>query len=81
MLSCCKVCRAVIDALSAYVDWISVSYIYQHEGGILLQMLCIMLSDENLQLPASECLLIIANRRVSKISKIFLLKTNFCDGG
>ena len=64
MMASCKVCQAVLEALAAYLDWMNVSYVFQDSGRIL-QQLCGLLNDSNLQLPAAECLIIIANRRVS----------------
>ncbi|KAI0243017.1 Exportin-5 [Lamellibrachia satsuma] len=58
----CRVAQAVLCTLSAYVDWISMTYIADNSG-LLLQMLCTMLHDDYLQLPAAECLLIITNRK------------------
>ncbi|KAK2183970.1 hypothetical protein NP493_288g00016 [Ridgeia piscesae] len=58
----CKVAQAVLCTLSAYVDWISMTYIVDNSG-LLLQMLCAMLHDNFLQLPAAECLLTITNRK------------------
>jgi len=60
----CKVAQAVLCTLSAYVDWISMTYIVDNSG-LLLQMLCAMLHDNFLQLPAAECLLTITNRKVA----------------
>ncbi len=39
------------------------------EKGKLLQVLCLLLSDDNLQLMAAECLQIITNRKVSQAKK------------
>ena len=55
--------QAILNTLSAYVDWASAQYVFDNNG-LLLQMLCLMLQDASLQLPAAECLLIIANRKV-----------------
>ena len=60
----CKVAQAVMRTLTAYVDWISMSFIADKEG-LVLRMLCSMLHDNNLQLYAAECLLTITNRKVT----------------
>ncbi len=58
-----RVVLAVLNTLTGYVDWITMNYISDN-GGLLLQMLCLMLSDEQLQLYAAECLLLITSRKV-----------------
>lgn len=57
------VCQSVLATLTGFVDWVNISHITD-ENGRLLGILCEMLSDENLQLHAAECLLLIVSRKV-----------------
>ncbi|XP_013417289.1 exportin-5 [Lingula anatina] len=59
----CKVAQAVLMALTGYLDWISWSLVFANNDMLLLQYLCLLLSDSSLQLHAAECLLIIVNRK------------------
>ncbi|CAH1792177.1 unnamed protein product [Owenia fusiformis] len=58
----CKVGHAALNTLTGYVEWISMTYIMEN-GGLLLQLLCLLLNDEFLHLPAAECLLLIVSRK------------------
>ncbi|XP_064601794.1 LOW QUALITY PROTEIN: exportin-5-like [Liolophura sinensis] len=58
----CKVSQAVLSCLSGYVDWVNMSHILENNG-LLLQMLCLLLSEEKLQVYAAECLLLIVSRK------------------
>lgn len=77
MLSCCKVAQAAIQSLTAFVDWINVTYIFQG-GGMLLEMLCVMLGDNSLQLAAADCLLTITNRKVGSNAMLLAYDHNIC---
>jgi len=57
------VCQSVLSTLTGFVDWVNISHITD-DNGHLLQLLCEMLSDRNLQLHAAECLLLIVSRKV-----------------
>lgn len=57
-----RVVQVVLLTLTGFVEWVSIVHIMAGEGR-LLQMLCILLNDVAFQIPAAECLAIIANRR------------------
>ena len=57
------ICCAVLDTLSVYVEWVSMSHVLERDS-LLLQMLCTMLRHDPIQLAAAECLLLITNRKV-----------------
>lgn len=54
--------QVVLLTLTGFVEWVSMNHIIS-QNGRLLQILCILLSDEAFQLPAAECLLQIVNRK------------------
>lgn len=54
--------KVVLLTLTGFVEWVSMNHIIS-QNGKLLQILCILLSDEAFQLPAAECLLQIVNRK------------------
>ncbi|KAL8619551.1 hypothetical protein ACOMHN_019607 [Nucella lapillus] len=56
------VCQSVLSTLTGFVDWVSIIHIME-DNGRLLQLLCQMLSDQNMQLHAAECLLLIVSRK------------------
>ncbi|KAG1656142.1 Exportin-5 [Nymphon striatum] len=58
----CRVAQAVLVTLTGFVEWVSISVIMMCDG-LLFQLLCHLLSDENLQLYATECLLQVVNRK------------------
>ena len=62
----CKVAQAALNTLTVYVDWISSNFLFE-ENGHLLQLLCAMLNERQLQLPAVECLLVITSRKVAPL--------------
>lgn len=55
---------ATLQTLNGYVDWVAMSHIIIKDN-LLLQMLCMLLSNTALQMDAAECLLTIVSRRVS----------------
>ena len=59
-------CQSVLSTLTGFVDWVNISHITD-DNGRLLQLLCEMLSDGNLQLHAAECLLLIVSRKVEEV--------------
>jgi len=58
-----KVSEAVLTTLSGYLDWIIIAHIFA-QNNLLLQILCLLLSNSTLQLHAADCLLIIVSRKV-----------------
>lgn len=61
--------------LTGFVEWVSMNHIISQDGR-LLQILCILLSDEAFQLPAAECLLQIVNRKGQVCDLFFPLLFN-----
>lgn len=57
-----RVVQVVLLTLTGFVEWVSVVHIMAGDGR-LLHILCILLNDVAFQIPAAECLAIIANRR------------------
>jgi hypothetical protein len=57
------VAAAVVKAFTGFGEWIAWSY-FGEQNGHLFKVLCNMLGDEKLQLPAAECLLLICSRKV-----------------
>lgn len=60
----CRVAVATLNTLAGYIDWVSLSHITS-KNCQLLEMLCLLLSEPELQLEAAECLLIAISRKVS----------------
>ncbi|XP_072941490.1 exportin-5 [Epargyreus clarus] len=59
-----RVVQVVLLTLTGFVEWVSTNHVVTNNGR-LLQILCILLQDDAFQLPASECLLQIVNRKGS----------------
>lgn len=57
-----RVVQVVLLTLTGFVEWVSIVHIMAGDGR-LLHILCILLNDTAFQIPAAECLAIIANRR------------------
>lgn len=55
---------ATLNTLAGYIDWVSLVHITSGNCH-LLEMLCLLLSEPELQLEAAECLLIAISRKVS----------------
>ncbi|XP_072247044.1 exportin-5 [Leuresthes tenuis] len=58
----CRVAVAALTTLAGYIDWVSLVHITSGNCH-LLEMLCLLLGDPELQLEASECLLIALSRK------------------
>ncbi|XP_061546591.1 exportin-5 [Phycodurus eques] len=58
----CRVAVATLSTLAGYIDWVSLLYITSGNCR-LLESLCLLLSEPELQLEAAECLLIAISRR------------------
>ncbi|XP_041866910.1 exportin-5 [Melanotaenia boesemani] len=58
----CRVAVAALNTLAGYIDWVSLVHITSGNCQ-LLEMLCLLLSEPELQLEASECLLIALSRK------------------
>eukprot|EP00095_Tigriopus_kingsejongensis_P004335 snap_masked-scaffold1460_size40381-processed-gene-0.0 protein:Tk04335 transcript:snap_masked-scaffold1460_size40381-processed-gene-0.0-mRNA-1 annotation:"PREDICTED: exportin-5" len=63
----CKVCRAVLNTFTALVEWVAMSFIMANER-YLIKVLCHLLAEERLQLPAAECLLSIVSWKAGKLN-------------
>lgn len=59
----CRVAVATLNTLAGYIDWVSLVHITSGNCH-LLEMLCLLLSEPELQLEAAECLLIAISRKV-----------------
>lgn len=60
----CRVAVAALNTLAGYIDWVSLTHI-TCKNSQLLEMLCLLLSEPELQLEAAECLVIAVSRKVS----------------
>ncbi|XP_012874543.1 PREDICTED: exportin-5 [Dipodomys ordii] len=58
----CRVGTAALSTLAGYIDWVSMTHITT-ENCKLLEVLCLLLSEQELQLGAAECLLIAVSRK------------------
>lgn len=58
----CRVAVATLNTLAGYIDWVSLMHITSGNCH-LLEMLCLLLSEPELQLEAAECLLIAISRK------------------
>ncbi|XP_016046920.1 exportin-5 [Erinaceus europaeus] len=58
----CRVGVAALNTLAGYIDWVSMSHITA-ENCKLLEILCLLLNEQELQLEAAECLLIAVSRK------------------
>ncbi|KAG7513164.1 exportin-5 [Solea senegalensis] len=58
----CRVAVATLNTLAGYIDWVSLVYITSGNCH-LLEILCLLLSESELQLEAAECLLIAVSRK------------------
>ncbi|XP_035784555.1 exportin-5-like [Anopheles albimanus] len=57
-----RVVQVVLQTMTGFVEWVSINHIMAANGR-LLQILCILLTDEEFQQPAADCLGQITNRR------------------
>lgn len=58
----CRVAVSTLNTLAGFIDWVSLVHI-THNNCALLEMLCLLLSETELQLEAAECLLIAISRK------------------
>nr|XP_033469767.1 exportin-5 [Epinephelus lanceolatus] len=58
----CRVAVVTMNTLAGYIDWVSLVHITSGNCH-LLEMLCLLLSEPELQLEAAECLLIAISRK------------------
>ncbi|KAJ8013750.1 hypothetical protein DPEC_G00033030 [Dallia pectoralis] len=58
----CRVGVATLNTLAGYIDWVAVTHI-TNDNCRMLEMLCLLLSETELQLEAAECLLIAISRK------------------
>ncbi|GFS26626.1 exportin-5 [Elysia marginata] len=56
----CRICLAVLDTFTAFVDWVMIDHITESQ---ILPLMCSLLTDKELCLKASECLLLIVGRK------------------
>jgi exportin-5 len=61
----CKVCQAVLNTFSAFIEWVAMSHIMANDK-YLIRCLCHLLSDDKLQLNAADCLLNIVGWKSGK---------------
>lgn len=54
---------STLNTLAGYIDWVSLSYISSKYSEIL-EVLCLLLNEPELQLEAAECLVIAVRRKV-----------------
>lgn len=67
---------STLNTLAGYIDWVSLSYISSKYSEIL-EVLCLLLNEPELQLEAAECLVIAVRRKVRhSCSAMFV--TFFC---
>lgn len=67
----CRVGIAALNTLAGYIDWVALSHITA-DNCKLLEMLCLLLNEPELQIGAAECLLIAVSRKVSSSSSALL---------
>ncbi|XP_030627433.1 exportin-5 [Chanos chanos] len=58
----CRVGVATLNTLAGYIDWVALSHI-TNDNCRLLEILCLLMSETQLQLEAAECLLIAISRK------------------
>uniref|UniRef100_A0A8C0J653 Exportin-5 n=1 Tax=Chelonoidis abingdonii TaxID=106734 RepID=A0A8C0J653_CHEAB len=58
----CRVGIAALNTLAGYIDWVAMSHITA-DNCKLLEMLCLLLNEPELQVGAAECLLIAVSRK------------------
>ncbi|KAM4607212.1 exportin-5 [Polymixia lowei] len=58
----CRVAVASLNTLAGYIDWVALAHI-TNDNCRLLEMLCLLLGETELQLEAVECLLIAISRK------------------
>lgn len=73
----CRVAVATLNTLAGYIDWVSLGHITS-KNCQLLETLCLLLSEPELQLEAAECLLIAISRKVSQTRCVWFLCEPCC---
>ncbi|KAG9464895.1 hypothetical protein GDO78_019239 [Eleutherodactylus coqui] len=68
----CRVALAALNTLAGYIDWVSINHITADDCK-LLQMLCLLLEEEELQVETAECLLIAVSRKGKLEDRVPLL--------
>ncbi|XP_028845931.1 exportin-5 isoform X1 [Denticeps clupeoides] len=58
----CRVGVAALNTLAGYIDWVTMVHI-THDNCRLLEVLCLLLSEPELQMEAAECLIIAISRK------------------
>uniref|UniRef100_A0A670Y659 Exportin-5 n=1 Tax=Pseudonaja textilis TaxID=8673 RepID=A0A670Y659_PSETE len=58
----CRVGIAALNTLAGYIDWVAMNHITA-DNCKLLEMLCLLLNEPELQIGAAECLLIVVSRK------------------
>ncbi|XP_070590303.1 exportin-5 isoform X2 [Erythrolamprus reginae] len=58
----CRVGIATLNTLAGYIDWVAMNHITA-DNCKLLEMLCLLLNEPELQIEAAECLLIAVSRK------------------
>lgn len=61
-----KVCQAVLNTFTAFIEWVSMSHIMANDK-YLIRCLCHLLSDDRLRLNAAECLLAVVSWKAGKV--------------
>ncbi|TRY71295.1 hypothetical protein DNTS_007636, partial [Danionella cerebrum] len=57
-----RVCVSTLSTLAGFIDWVALPHL-SSENCALLEILCLLLSEPELQLEAAECLLIACSRK------------------
>ncbi|KAM4692893.1 exportin-5 isoform 2-T2 [Discoglossus pictus] len=68
----CRVAVSALNTLAGYVDWVSINHITD-DNCKLLEMLCLLLGESELQVEAAECLLISVSRKGKLEDRVPLL--------
>uniref|UniRef100_A0AAV2JIJ2 Importin N-terminal domain-containing protein n=1 Tax=Knipowitschia caucasica TaxID=637954 RepID=A0AAV2JIJ2_KNICA len=69
----CRVAVATLNTLAGYIDWVVLAHITNNNCQ-LLEMLCLLLNEPDMQLEAAECLLIAISRKGRRDERLpFLL--------
>lgn len=68
----CRLAQSVLTCVQTHVDWVAISHIMAHDGK-LLEQLCLLLSVDDLRLPAVECLLQVPHTKMKSTKYICLL--------
>lgn len=58
-----RIAEQTLLTLHGYLDWVKVNILFMQEC-IIPQMLCLLLNEVELRIPACECLLVFVSRKV-----------------